>query len=172
MQFKLGVVQRYQVEAIGFKSLGRLYGLDGAMVKRWVHLYQAHGQDGLVKKFTSYSAEQKLAILQRMWDEEWSYTQTIAAFNIRSMASLRSWERCYHSGGIEALKPRARGRPKKMPESLPPDTPLSTDDETRTRDELLAEVNHLRMEVAYLKKLRALVRQQRPVRTSPRKKRK
>jgi transposase len=59
-----------------------------------------------------------------------------------------------------------------MPESLPPDTPLSTDDETRTRDELLAEVNHLRMEVAYLKKLRALVRQQRPVRTSPRKKHK
>ncbi|MFC7651353.1 IS3 family transposase [Pseudoduganella danionis] len=156
MQFKLEVVQRYQAEGIGFKSLGRLYGIDGAMVKRWIHLYQAHGESGLVKKFTGYGVEEKLAILQRMWDEEWSYTQTIAAFNIRSMASLRSWERCYHSGGIEALKPRARGRPKKMPESLPPDTQRSTDDETRTREELLAEVNHLRMEVAYLKKLPSL----------------
>ena len=128
LQFKLEVVRRYQVDTLGFKSLGRLYGIDGAMAKRWVHLYQAHGEGGLAKKFTSFSAEQKLAILQRMWDEEWSYTQTIAAFNIRSMASLRWWERCYHSGGIEALKPRTRGRPRKMPESLPPDTPLSTND--------------------------------------------
>jgi transposase len=33
----------------------------------------------------------------------------------------------------------------------------SPDDEKRTREELLAELNQLRMENAYLKKLRALV---------------
>ena len=67
MQFKLEVVQRYLAGTIGFKALGHLYGLDYAMAKRWVHLYQAHGEAGLVKKFTAYSAEQKLEILQHMW---------------------------------------------------------------------------------------------------------
>jgi transposase len=39
----------------------------------------------------------------------------------------------------------------------------SPDDEKRTREELLAELNQLRMENAYLKKLRALVQaQQKP----------
>jgi transposase len=46
------------------------------------------------------------------------------------------------------------------------------DDETRTREELLAEVNFLRMENAYLKKLKALVQQQRERQTTARKKRK
>jgi len=33
-------------------------------------------------------------------------------------------------------------------------------DESRSREELLEEVNHLRMENAYLKKLKALVQEQ------------
>jgi transposase len=36
----------------------------------------------------------------------------------------------------------------------------SDDDEKRSREELLAELQHLRMENAYLKKLRALVQAQ------------
>lgn len=171
-QFKLEVVQRYLAGTAGFKSLGRLYGLDYAMVKRWVYLYQGHGEAGLVKKFTAYSAEQKLAILQHMWSKELSYSQTASMFNIRSPTSIPSWVRCYHIGGLDALMPRPRGRPKKMPDSLPPMVPLVSEDETRTREELLAEVEHLRMEVAYLKKLRALVQEQRQSRTTTRKKRK
>jgi transposase len=142
------------------------------MVKRWVKLYQAHGEAGLAKKFTAYSAEQKMAILRHMWDRQLSYKQAAAMFNLRSPTSIPSWERCYHTGGIDALKPRPRGRPKNMPDPQPLKTLLPVDDETRTREELLAEVNHLRMEVAYLKKLRALVQAQPPMRASERKKRK
>lgn len=142
------------------------------MAKRWVYLYQTHGEAGLVKKFTVFSATQKLAILQHMWANELSYGQTAAIFNIRSPGSIPSWERCYHSGDIDALMPRPRGRPKKMPDFPPPKAPPPIDDETRTREELLAEVNHLRMEVAYLKKLQALVQEQRQPRTTACKKRK
>jgi len=169
-QFKLEVVQQYLGGEIGFKALGRQYGLDYAMVKRWVNLYKAHGKAGLEKKFTSYSEVQKLSILRHMWDHELSYGQTASMFNIRSPGSIPSWERCYHRGGIDALMPRQRGRPKKMPDSQSPKAPTSTEDETRSREELLAEVNYLRMENAYLKKLKALVQQQ-PLMTT-RKKRK
>lgn len=159
-QFKLDVVLQYLGGEIGLKTLGREYELDHGMVRRWVNLYKAHGEAGLEKKFTAYSASQKLAMLQHMWDHELSYGQVSSAFNIRSPTSISTWERCYHRGGIDVLMPRKRGRPKKMPESQSPKVVPSTDDETRSREELLAEVNYLRMENAYLKKLRALVPQQ------------
>jgi transposase len=57
---------------------------------------------------------------------------------------------------------------------IPPDTkPDSPPDPAgRTHDELVAEVSQLRMEVAYLKKLRALVQAQQQQRATTRKKRK
>jgi transposase len=159
-QFKLEVIGRYLVGDIGFASLSRLCGVDYSQVKRWVHLYQAHGEAGITKKHTSFSSSQKLGILQYMWASQLSYMQTAAHFNIRSPGVIPAWERCYHSGGIDALSPRQRGRPKKMPELPPPKPQAPADDDTPTREELLAEVNYLRMENAYLKKLKALVQQQ------------
>lgn len=52
----------------------------------------------------------------------------------------------------------------------PPQPPVA--DADRSREDLLAEVNFLRMENAYLKKLKALVQEQREQRTTARKKRK
>lgn len=142
------------------------------MVRLWVRLYEAHGEAGLKRRSATYSAAQKLAVLQHMWAQELSYKQTAAAFDIRSPGHISNWERCYHSGGIDALRPRQRGRPKTMPDSQSPKPPLPVDDDTRTREELLAEVSHLRMENAYLKKLDALVQTQQKQRAIARKKRK
>jgi transposase len=105
-----------------------------------------------------------------MWDQQLSYAETALVFDIRSSGCLGVWERSYHSGAIEALTPRTRGRPKNM--STPPTTqpPSTKEDESRSREELLAEVAYLRMENAYLKKLKALVQQQ--AQTTPRNKRK
>ncbi|RMV93197.1 hypothetical protein ALP01_200132 [Pseudomonas caricapapayae] len=57
-----------------------------------------------------------------------------------------------------------------MTTALPPVNAPSIDDESRSRDELLAEVKQLRMEVDYLKKLDALV--QKKQRIAQQKKRK
>lgn len=164
-------MQTYLKGDIGLTSLSKQHGLSKGQVTRWVSFYKIHGEAGLVKKFTGYEADQKLAILQHMWTNQLSYDQTAAVFNIRSPGSISVWERCYHTGGIDALMPRPRGRSKKMPHPLHKPQP-QTDDETRTREELLAEVNFLRMENAYLKKLKALVQQQRERQTTTPKKRK
>lgn len=129
--------------------------------------------DGLAKKFSHYSAEVKLAVLQRMWDDELSYKQVAEAFNIRNASCISQWERCYHSGGLDALAPRKRGGTQKMSILPDPEPPESLPDPAgRTHDELVAEVNQLRMEVAFLKKLEALVRAQKQKRTTTQKKRK
>lgn len=171
-QFKLDLIQRYEGGNVGCKSLAKQFDLSDGQLRRWINLYRAHGAAGLEKKSASYSAKQKLAILQYRWDNELSYGQTAAVFNIRSPGHLSKWEHCYHSGGINALQPRRRGVPKRMadPKPVPPQPPVG--DEARSREELLAEVNFLRMENAYLKKLKALVQEQRDQRTTARKKRK
>jgi transposase len=167
-QFKRKIVQDYLNGSVGSDTLAMRYGVPRSMVKKWVGLYRAHGRDGLTRKHSSsYSAEFKLSVLQHMWDNAMSFCQTAAAFNIRHHAAVGIWERKYREGGFDALIPRPRGRPKQMP--APTTKPeSSSDDEKRTHDELVAELNQLRMENTYLKKLQALV-QARQQQTLPKK---
>lgn len=171
-QIKLAIVEQYRSGNEGYGLLAARHGVHHAKVRLWVRLYQMHGIAGLERKFSHYSAQFKLTVLQHMWDKKLSYGQAAAAFNIRSQGVLPHWERCYHHGGLDALMPRQRGKPTKMPDSPPTKKQSSTDDASRTRDELLAEVNHLRMENAYLKKLDALVQAQRKTQATTPKKRK
>jgi len=158
-QFKLSVVQKYLDGLGGYKAIAKQHGLDHELFRRWVLRFQAHGVDGLKKKFTHYSAEFKLSVLQHMWDNGLSCGQAAALFNIRSPAVLSVWESEYRRAGLEALAARPRGRPKSM-SAVPPQPEQKPDDDKRTREELLAELDHLRMENAYLKKLRALIQAQ------------
>lgn len=156
-QFKLGVVQQYLSGTAGYKLVANRHGLPYSTVRKWVMLHGLHGAAGLAKKFTHYSTEFRLSVLQHMWDGELSYGQVAAVFNIRSAGCISQWERCYHGGGPDALIPRTRGKPKNMPTPQNTKPQLPPDDAERPREEPVAEVNHLRMEVAYLKKLQALV---------------
>ena len=171
-QFKLEIVQQYLAGGGGYKFLAAKHGVEHRLIGRWVSFYKVHGMSGLEKKFSQHSGESKLSILRYMWDNALSYAQTAALFNIRSQGSIAVWERWYHSGGLETLMPRPRGKPKKMPDSKAPKAPPPLDDASRSREQLLAEVSYLRMENAYLKKLKALVQAQQQQRATARKKRK
>jgi transposase len=159
--FKRSVVDCYLLGDESYASTGAVHGVDAATVRKWVALYRAHGAAGLAKKFSHYDAAFKLSVLRRMWEDGLSCREAAAAFNIRNAACLPVWERLYETGGIDALRPRRRGRPRLMP----PDPPEPQErqaamhgDEARSREELLAELSYLRMENAYLKKLEALTR--------------
>jgi transposase len=156
-QFKLAVVREYLDGVDGFRALSQRHGMTSrSLIERWVASYQHHGVAGLSKKRSWYSAEFKLSVLQHMWENQLSITQTATKFDIRRHATVGVWERAYRDGGFDALVPRPTVKPKKMttpttkPESLP-------GEDKRSREDLLAELDYLRMENAYLKKLRALV---------------
>jgi transposase len=171
-KFKLTVVQDYLSDTSeGYRTVGRRHGLSSHVIlERWVAAYQLHGDAGLRKKSSQYSAERKFLVLQHMWDNQLSVNQTAAKFDIRSYAMVGMWERAYREGGIDALAPRRRGRPKPMTASDIVKSDPAPDDDKRSREELLAEVNQLRMELAYLKKLEALVQARKKL--APPKKRK
>jgi transposase len=155
-QFKLSVVEDYLSGTGGFTSIGRRYGLDRALLRKWVAAYQIHGPASLEKKYSHYSAQFKLSALKHMREHALSYRQTAAYFDIRHVNALVNWERQYDEGGIQALFHHPRRCSKPMRESINP-PPKPENAETRTREQLLEELNYLRMENAYLKKLEALI---------------
>lgn len=169
-EFKLSVVQKYLEGSMGYRLLAEHFDIrNHSLIERWVGFYRLHGEEGLRAKRTSYCAQFKLSVLKHMWDNSLSKGRTAAIFNIRRHATVGDWERAYYAGGIDALEPCRRGSPRMQPVPDKPEDAKTED--SRTRDELVAEVAYLRAEVAYLKKLDALVRSQKQSAT-PRKKRK
>nr|WP_157123267.1 IS3 family transposase [Pandoraea vervacti] len=150
--FKRRAVREYLDGGRGSRHVSQKYGVGCTVLRRWVNAYREHGDAGLRKKHETYSAEFKMSVLQHMWHHELSYQRTCAVFDLREGNSVSRWERQYHEGGFEALKPRRKGRPPKMSQPKQPPQPTTPGDE-RAREDLLKEIEYLRAEVAYLKKL-------------------
>ncbi|WP_141684921.1 IS3 family transposase [Burkholderia stabilis] len=152
--FRLQVVQEYLNGDASTRTLAARYGVGRTVIRRWVASYQEHGVAGLRRKVGHYEAQFKLSVLHRIQRDGLSYGQAAALFDIRSAGYVAIWERLYHEGGIDALSPRRRGRPRKMATSLPPKPTEAGAPDERTREELLKENEYLRAEVAYPKKAR------------------
>ena len=120
-------------------------------VKTWHHIYHAFGSEVLLimdGKQAPYTYEQKVAAARAVIEDGMTKTEAMAKFKIMSLAPLKLWCKLYRTGGAEALKPKPKGRPKGS-KSKP---------QKRTREQELEErCRRLETEVAYLKKLRALV---------------
>ena len=95
-----------------------------------------------------YTGEFKQKVVETMQNEKLSYRETARQFEISDDKMVAKWERIYLEEGPEGLYIERRGRkstgrPRKMPKEV--------------EEDLLAEVQRLRAENAYLKKLNALV---------------
>ena len=155
--FKIEVAKYYLSARAGARSLAAKYGLDHGTVRHWAERYRQHWEAGLRKKFSHYSASFKLSVLQRMWQEGLSCRQVSALFNLRGGHSVVTiWQRKYHEGGLNALTPKPRGRPKTMTTHKPSKLLSPPNEEASSLEQLRKENEYLRTEVAYLKKLRAL----------------
>lgn len=164
--FKLQVVQAYLHGDSSITEMARQSGLDYSMVRRWIAQYRHQGPEGLRRTRHHYSTAFKREVLERMWRDGLSIRQTEALFDIRLSGAIGRWEQQYHSGGLEAFASPRRGRPP-MTKSPPPPPGKGQPDE-RSRDELLEELAYLRAENAYLKKLDALLREQKAVQRNKR----
>ncbi|MEI3399744.1 MAG: transposase [Christensenellales bacterium] len=95
-----------------------------------------------------YTGEFKQMVVETMRKELLSYQETARRFEVRSDTQVKNWERIYFEEGAEGLHIERRGRKSTgRPKKLKPEA----------EEDLIAEVQRLRAENAYLKKLRALV---------------
>lgn len=140
----------------GHKRVAARYRLSPSRVRRWAAAYKSHGVSGLKKPYAVYPIDLRRQAVQSVLSDGLSMGEALLRFNIPTYSTLQTWIRLYNEGGIDALQNKPRGRPKMSKQEKPrplPEKPL----EEMTREELLEEVEYRRAEVAYLKKLRALV---------------
>jgi transposase len=160
-QVKLAAVEAYRSGELGWKATAKIHDVEPSSLRKWVAAYAIHGVDGVREKRRElYSREFRLKVLQRMRDEDLSYRQAAALFDIRSFNIIGAWERAYERDGVPGLAPQWAGQHKRMKKTeAPKSEALPGEDEMHTREKLLQELNALRLENAYLKKLDALVQQ-------------
>lgn len=95
-----------------------------------------------------YTAEFKRHVIETMQKEGMSYRETARQYEVGNHKRIQAWERIYLEEGPEGFLVERRGRVRK-------DVPVKLD--KKIEEDLIAEVQRLRAENAYLKNLQALV---------------
>ena len=106
------------------------------------------------KKQKTYSGEFKIEVVETMRKENLSYKETVRHFGLRSDTQVRTWEWIYLEEGKEALLVERRGRACAASGTQKGRKPEL---DKQLEEDLIAENQRLRMEIDYLKKLRALI---------------
>lgn len=155
-EFKLEVIEFYKKEHYGIKYVADYFNIPSKeLVRTWIRKYEKHGISGILKnKKSSYSGEFKRSVIEYMHKNHLSHAETTFHFNLGDIHAVDRWERIYYEEGPQALYEERRGRSKNM-SSKPRKKKLSKE----VGEDLIAEVQRLRMENAYLKKLQALVQE-------------
>jgi len=153
--FKIKIVQEYLKGNLGYILLAQKYDIPSPTpIKHWVRAYKAFGIEGLERKtkHEEYPVQFKLDVLNFMKQTGASYQDTAIQFNMNHPSLIASWNSKFLKEGVEGLK-HTKGRPT-MSKKL---KAISTKtDKTMSREEQLERENELlRLEVAYLKKLKA-----------------
>lgn len=155
--FKLEVVQYYLTGKTSYPETARHFNMpEWTSIQKWVRKYEKHGFKGLTKALkSSYTGKFKQEVVEYMHTNHLSLKETAYHFNLGCHDVVSKWERIYYEKGPQALYEERRGRRKKNMSSKPRKKNLSKENE----EDLIDEVQRLRMENAYLKKLQALIQE-------------
>ena len=151
--FKLSVVKFYLENNVSKHEIAKQFGVIKSEVIKWIALYENHGESGLRPRYTNYSQEFKIDVLNYMNENGTSFRETAAIFNISSDATSGNWLKIVETQRVEAQQPRKKGR---LPMEKDVKKMKFVED---SKEALLAENERLRMENDYLKKLNALVQE-------------
>lgn len=157
--FKVMVVREYLGGTIGYKRLAEKHGVKSKrQVSDWVNAYKKFGVEGLFRKKsdTIYSVQFKLDVLSFMKRTGASLSETALHFGLTNPSTISDWKKKFFEGGAEALD-NPKGRPAmsdKVKNAQKSEKPTQQNEMTREQ-KLERENELLRLEVEYLKKLRA-----------------
>ena len=152
---KLEAVLRVIEDGMSVRESAHILGTNIAPVQRWVARYRQFGPKGLLLKHGTYDGAFKVSVVEYMHDNHLSLFQTAVKFGIPQDHTVGKWERIYYEKGPQGLYQDNRGRKSKMNSDKPKKKKL----DKQTEEDLIAEVQRLRMENEYLKKLNALVQE-------------
>lgn len=155
-EFKVMIVNEYLNGRLSYERLAEKYGIPSSSpIKQWVQAWKVFGKNGLRKKPNKekYSVQFKLDVLHFMKQTGASYQDTAIQFKMNSPSLIAAWNHRFLKAGVAGLEERAKGRPSM---SKKPKNKTEEQGQLPSREEQLERENELlRLEVAYLKKLKA-----------------
>jgi len=152
IEYKLEIVNSVNA-GMSQTEAAKKYQVNKGDVQKWTAAYQAHGIEGIKHKRVSYPGEFKQTVIEDMRENGLSMRETAAKYNLGNHGVVATWERIYLEEGAPGLYVERRGQVTGKRLGRPPK--LSKENE----EDLIAENQRLRMEIDYLKKLNALVRE-------------
>ena len=150
VETKLKLIAMVERQGYSIGAAAKKIKVSRQLAARWMRMYEFHGYEGLVMKSGTYTGKFKLDVIQYMHKNHLSVREASAKFGIPSHATVLKWERIYYEEGAKGLMEDRRGRTKG---NKPEVKKLSKE----TEEDLIAEIQRLRAENAYLKKYNALV---------------
>lgn len=159
-ELKVKIVQEYLEGTLGFTLLAQKYNVsDRSLIQKWVGQYKKYGKKGLKRKKTKkkYPLSFKRDVLKFKQDTGASYKDTANAFGISEPSIIANWKRAYLKEGEPGLN-TSIGRPPKMSKSNKDkknqNKKKKNEQDTSEIERLKKENDYLRIELAYLKKLK------------------
>lgn len=153
---KLAAIVAYFEENESSYQIAKRLQIDRHYIRLWIELYRYHGIEGIIRPegCTNYDDSFKIKVIQHLIETGDSLLQTAAKFNIPSRETVRRWRKQWMSKAGEVLYQIEKER-----QTMPKKHTSTNDLNEKTMDELKQEIEYLRMENAYLKKLKALVQE-------------
>ena len=151
---KLQAVLRYLKGNESSREIAKALGTDNKAILKWVKQYEYNGVKAFVKRYTNYSQQFKLDVLNYMIEHGTSLVETAAIFKIAAPSAISTWRKQLEIQGMDALQSKKKGYLSMKKESAkhPKQVPAEGSVEA-----LEARIKQLEMENEYLKKLNALV---------------
>ncbi|MDA2639124.1 IS3 family transposase [Bacillus cereus] len=159
-ELKRNAVEHYLNTNDSFKVTARKYKINYSLLKEWVARAKEQGIDSLKSKCTRYDIRFKMDVLNYMNNTGASPLQAAAMFNIPSASTVRKWRRVLESQGIDALRQSSKGYSTvKKKEDIAPKEKQNVN----SQNDLRKEIEYLRMENAYFKKVTRLNSRERKI---------
>jgi len=151
---KIQIVLRYLNGNESYREIGKVIGIRDTVILNWVNQYKQNGAEAFLKRYTNYTQQFKLDVLNFMIENGTSLFETAAIFNIPAHSTIIVWKKQLEAQGIDALQSKKKGRPsmKKDSNKQSKQAPVEI-----SVGALEARIKQLEMENEYLKKLNALV---------------
>jgi transposase len=166
-ELKLQVAKRYLNEIISLRKLASEVGVNESIIRYWVMLVRYHGDKAFVFPYTKYPVAFKLRVIHFIMEKNYSIREASALFHIPDPCMVRRWKKKWETGGEGAFETKEKGLSTMS--SNRKNNKVQGNSSDQSVEDMKKELEYLRMENAYLKKLKSLVQEKQSPTKSKRK---
>lgn len=146
---------------LSIKGAARELGCHKSGIQRWLSQYKQAGKKGFKFRNGYYDDQFKLQVVRYHLKKGLSLKQTAIDFKIPNEGVISRWLKEYECLGASGLANKPRGRKRTiMAKKTRKKMDTSADPAAQKLAEMQKELDYLRAENAFLKKLRALIQQE------------